>query len=94
MATTNPNGTATTHNAVAHKYEPLDYYQLDDLLTFHMVFGKVPQQFFPASDRPELMVDLWMPEAATFEASQREVKALEALIEAELPKAVKGLVAP
>jgi multidrug efflux pump len=38
----------------------------------------VPQQFFPASDRPELMVDLWMPQAATFEASQREVTALEA----------------
>jgi multidrug efflux pump len=37
----------------------------------------VPQQFFPASDRPELMVDLWMPQAATFEASQREVMALE-----------------
>ena len=33
----------------------------------------VPQQFFPASDRPELMVDLWLPQAATFEASQREV---------------------
>ncbi|WP_280151363.1 efflux RND transporter permease subunit [Piscinibacter sp. XHJ-5] len=42
------------------------------------LFKLVPQQFFPASDRPELMVDLWMPEAATFEASQREVAALEA----------------
>ena len=42
------------------------------------LFGLVPQQFFPASDRPELMVDLWLPQAATFEASQREVQALEA----------------
>lgn len=42
------------------------------------LFRVVPQQFFPASDRPELMVDLWMPQAATFEASQREVQALEA----------------
>jgi len=42
------------------------------------LFGTVPQQFFPASDRPELMVDLWLPQAATFEASQREVEALEA----------------
>jgi multidrug efflux pump len=42
------------------------------------LFGVVPKQFFPASDRPELMVDLWMPQAATFEASQREVQALEA----------------
>jgi multidrug efflux pump len=41
------------------------------------LFKLVPQQFFPASDRPELMVDLWLPQAATFEASQREVVALE-----------------
>jgi len=41
------------------------------------LFGLVPKQFFPASDRPELMVDLWLPQAATFEASQREVLALE-----------------
>ena len=42
------------------------------------LFALVPKQFFPASDRPELMVDLWLPQAATFEASQREVRALEA----------------
>jgi len=42
------------------------------------LFKLVPQQFFPNSDRPELMVDLWLPQAATFEASQREVAALEA----------------
>ncbi len=41
------------------------------------LFGAVPQQFFPSSDRPELMVDLWLPQAATFEASRREVIALE-----------------
>jgi multidrug efflux pump len=41
------------------------------------LFGLVPQQFFPASDRPELMVDLWLPQAATFEASESEVVALE-----------------
>ncbi|GAA4359750.1 multidrug efflux RND transporter permease subunit MexK [Variovorax defluvii] len=44
------------------------------------LFGLVPKQFFPASDRPELMVDLWLPQSATFEASQREVEALEALL--------------
>ena len=42
------------------------------------LFGVVPKQFFPASDRPELIVDLWLPQAASFEASQREVQALEA----------------
>jgi len=44
------------------------------------LFGIVPKQFFPASDRPELMVDLWLPQAATFEASEREVHALEATL--------------
>jgi multidrug efflux pump len=47
------------------------------------LFKVVPQQFFPASDRPELMVDLWLPQAATFEASQREVQALEAKLRAD-----------
>ena len=47
------------------------------------LFRVVPQQFFPASDRPELMVDLWMPQAATFEASQREVAALEAQLKGD-----------
>jgi multidrug efflux pump len=41
------------------------------------LFKAVPQQFFPASDRPELVVDLWMPHASTFEASSREVRKLE-----------------
>ncbi|MFZ6844670.1 efflux RND transporter permease subunit [Undibacterium sp. RuTC16W] len=45
-----------------------------------MLFKTVPQQFFPASDRPELIVDLWMPKAATFEASQSEVRELEKLL--------------
>ncbi|HSW18058.1 MAG TPA: efflux RND transporter permease subunit [Ramlibacter sp.] len=41
------------------------------------MFKLVPQQFFPASDRPELMVDLWMPHASTYEASEQEVRTLE-----------------
>ena len=47
------------------------------------IFKAVPQQFFPASDRPELMVDLWMPKAATFEASEREVRELERLLKGD-----------
>jgi multidrug efflux pump len=48
-----------------------------------MLFKAVPQQFFPASDRAELMVDLWMPKAATFEASEREVRELERLLKGD-----------
>jgi multidrug efflux pump len=47
------------------------------------LFGLVPQQFFPASDRPELIVDLWLPQAATFEASEKEVVALEQRLKAD-----------
>lgn len=48
-----------------------------------VLFKAVPQQFFPASDRPELMVDLWMPKASTFEASEREVRELERLLKGD-----------
>jgi multidrug efflux pump len=47
------------------------------------LFGVVPKQFFPASDRPELMIDLWLPQAATFEASEREIIALEARLKSD-----------
>jgi multidrug efflux pump len=47
------------------------------------IFKTVPQQFFPASDRPELMVDLWMPKASTFAASESEVRALEQQLKAD-----------
>ena len=47
------------------------------------LFKLVPQQFFPASDRPELIVDLWMPKASTLEASEREVRELEQLLKGD-----------
>ena len=47
------------------------------------LFKFVPQQFFPASDRPELLVDLWMPRASTFDASEREVRELERLLKGD-----------
>ncbi|MGL6045662.1 MAG: efflux RND transporter permease subunit [Vogesella sp.] len=37
----------------------------------------VAQQFFPSSNRPELMVDMWLPQSASYEATEREVKKLE-----------------
>ncbi len=40
-------------------------------------FTLVPQQFFPSSDRPELLVDLRLPEGASFDATLREAKRLE-----------------
>jgi multidrug efflux pump subunit AcrB len=43
-------------------------------------FKLVPQQFFPSSDRPELLIDMRLPERASFEATQREAIRMEALL--------------
>jgi multidrug efflux pump subunit AcrB len=43
-------------------------------------FTRVPQQFFPNSERPELLVDLRLPEGASFEATLRETKRLESAL--------------
>jgi multidrug efflux pump subunit AcrB len=43
-------------------------------------FGLVPKQFFPSSDRPELLVDLRLPEGASFDATMNQVKRFEAAI--------------
>jgi multidrug efflux pump subunit AcrB len=39
--------------------------------------GKVQQQFFPDSSRPEILVDLWSPEGTSFAASEAVAKRLE-----------------
>jgi multidrug efflux pump subunit AcrB len=40
-------------------------------------FTFVPQQFFPSSDRPELLVDLRLPENASFDATLRAAQRFE-----------------
>lgn len=40
----------------------------------------VQQQFFPSSNRVELLVDMWLPQGASFAATEREVKKLEAAL--------------
>ena len=45
-----------------------------------VAFGQVPQQFFPSSDRPELLIDLRLPERASFAATQQQAERLEALL--------------
>lgn len=46
-----------------------------------VLFGKVPQQFFPASTRLELLVDLKLPEGASVTQTDAAAKRLEALLE-------------
>ena len=39
--------------------------------------GKVQQQFFPDSSRPEVMVEIWSPEGTSFEANEEVAKRVE-----------------
>lgn len=45
--------------------------------------GRVQQQFFPDSNRPELLVDLWLPEGSTIQASDELARRFEKRIAAE-----------
>ncbi len=43
-------------------------------------FTRVPQQFFPSSDRLEVMVDMRLTEGSSFEATAADVAKLEAIL--------------
>lgn len=56
------------------------------LVTFGLgVFGFkfIEKQFFPDSSRPELMVELWLPEGSSFSQTEAEAKRFEALMRKE-----------
>jgi multidrug efflux pump subunit AcrB len=40
-------------------------------------FTLIPKQFFPTSNRPEILVDLWLPEGSSFEEVERSARRLE-----------------
>ncbi len=46
-------------------------------------FRFVPQQFFPSSSRPELIVDLRLPEGSSFAATLAEAKKMESILDGE-----------
>jgi multidrug efflux pump len=46
-------------------------------------FTLVQQQFFPSANRPELVVDLWLPAGASIVATEREAKRFEQLLQAD-----------
>jgi multidrug efflux pump len=56
------------------------------LLTFALGIagmGRVQQQFFPDSSRPEVLVDLWLPEGATIQESEALARRFEQRITRE-----------
>jgi multidrug efflux pump subunit AcrB len=40
-------------------------------------FSLIPQQFFPSSDRPEILADLWLPEGASYRETEAQARKLE-----------------
>jgi len=45
--------------------------------------GRVQQQFFPDSSRPEIMVDVWFPEGTSFAGNEEVTRRVEARLRAE-----------
>lgn len=43
-------------------------------------FRFVEQQFFPFSDRPEVLIDLWLSQGSSIQATEQETKKVEALL--------------
>jgi multidrug efflux pump subunit AcrB len=41
-------------------------------------FAFIPQQFFPASNRPEVLVELWLPEGTSFKQTEAQARQVEA----------------
>ena len=53
--------------------------------------GGVQKQFFPAASRPELLIDLWLPQGASLQATESVAKKVERLLidEPAMAKSVK-----
>lgn len=45
-----------------------------------MTLKQVPKQFFPLSNRPEVIVDLWLPEGSSFAQTEAATKHLEEIL--------------
>jgi multidrug efflux pump len=68
---------ATVNWCVKHRWITIGL----TVLTFSLGIvgmGKVQQQFFPDSSRPEILVDLWLPEGSTVQQSEEIAKRFEA----------------
>lgn len=57
------------------------------LLAVAGMIGPVQKQFFPSSDRPEVLVDIFMPEGSSLAATDRVTRRVEALL-AEQPDVI------
>ncbi len=76
---------ATVSWAVRHRIIVL----VMTLVTFFgslFAFQFIPQNFFPQSSRPEILVDLWLPEGTSIKEVEKQAEALEARMMADPDK--------
>lgn len=46
-------------------------------------FKFIEQQFFPDSTRNEILIDMWLPEGSSYEATETQIKKMEAFLKTE-----------
>ncbi|WP_026686979.1 efflux RND transporter permease subunit [Azovibrio restrictus] len=65
---------------VVHRWRVIAATLVVFVLSMGVFATAVQKQFFPASSRPELLVDLWLPEGASLRATSQEASRVEALL--------------
>jgi multidrug efflux pump len=70
---------ATVNWCVAHRWITIGLTILTMVLGL-VGMGKVQQQFFPDSSRPEILIDLWFPEGTSYGANEAVTKRMEARV--------------
>ena len=82
---------ATVDTCVRRRWWVIGATVLAFVLALGVFATGVQKQFFPASSRPELLVDLWLPQGASLKATETATKKLERLLleDPELNKSVK-----
>ena len=70
---------ATVNWCVQHRWITIGL-TIGTLLLGLVGMGKVQNQFFPDSSRPEILIDVWFPEGTSYAANEEVTKRLEARV--------------
>jgi multidrug efflux pump len=70
---------ALIDRCIAHRWTTIGV-TVAALLLGGLGMGLTEKQFFPTSDRTEVMVEMWLPEGSSFKATEIEVDRLEAFL--------------
>ena len=70
---------ATVNWCVQHRWITIGL-TIATLLLGLVGMGKVQNQFFPDSSRPEILIDLWFPEGTSYAANEEVTKRMEARV--------------